>query len=136
MKPWLCVGALILGGILPAIGFADQVGPQVIVVDEKISIRADAIPLGNLLRLWDQATGMHSTVPPELANQKLSVRFDGLSTNDALRQIFNGQPFGYMLVENQLVVTPQAPSEPTAEAEPGSVPPYYDVREGMSEPTP
>jgi hypothetical protein len=122
MKPWLGVALILLGGILSAIGLADRIGPQVVNVDDKISIRADAIPLGNLLRLWDQATGMHSTVPPELANQTLSVRFTGLSTNDALRKIFAGQPFGYLLSEDQLIVTPLAPSEPMAEIEPVGVP--------------
>src|SRR5262245_24184392 len=122
MKPWLGVGSIILIGILSGQGFADQRGPEVVNVDQKISIRADNVTLGNLLRLWDQATGMHSRVAPELANQTLSVRFTALSVNDALRKIFDGQPFGYMLSENQLLVEARAPSESIAEAEPAPPP--------------
>jgi hypothetical protein len=133
MKLWLGVGSIILIGILSGQGFADQ-GPEVVNVDQKISIRADNVTLWNLLRLWDQATGMHSRVPPELANRTLSVRFTALGVNDALRKIFDGQPFGYMLTENQLLVEARSPSESTAEPEPLPPPADNAIAEVNTEP--
>jgi hypothetical protein len=118
MKPFVVVGVIALIGILPGIGLAEGNGPVAMNVDQKISIRAEDVTLGNLLRLWDQATGMHSTVPAELKNTTLSVSFAALSVNDALRKIFDGRPFGYVATKDQVVVTPRASSEPVAETEP------------------
>jgi hypothetical protein len=102
MEHWL--GSIILAGILAIDESASRKGPEVLNFDQKISINADSIALGSLLRLWDQATGMQSTVPPELVNVNLSVRFTGLSVNEAARKIFNGQPFDYVLIEGQGIV--------------------------------
>src|SRR5262245_4296868 len=97
MKEWL--GTIILAGILAVDVSAAGRGPEVTNIDNKISISADDITLDRLLRLWDQATAMQSVAPPELANRKISVHFTGLTVNDALRRIFEGQPFDYVLVE-------------------------------------
>lgn len=114
MKPWLGVGSIILGVILGGQGFADGKGPEVVNIDQKISIHADDITLRELFRLWDQATGMHSTVPLDLEDQKLSVRFTRLDVNDALRRISDGQPFGYILAEGQVILSPREPVESAA----------------------
>ena len=113
MREWL--GAIILVGILGLDGFAAGQGPEVTNVDQKISISAADITLERLLRLWDQATGMQSVVPLELANRKLSIQFTGLPVNDALRKMFNGQPFDYVLVEGHgILVMERSQSAPVA----------------------
>jgi hypothetical protein len=113
MRAWL--GTIILAGILALDGFAAGQGPEVTNVDQKISISAADITLERLLRLWDQATGMQSVVPLELANRKLSIQFTGLPVNDALRKMFNGQPFDYVLVEGHgILVMERSQSAPVA----------------------
>jgi hypothetical protein len=113
MRAWL--GTIILAGILALDGFAAGQGPEVTNVDQKISISAADITLERLLRLWDQATGMQSVVPLELANRKLSIQFKGLPVNDALRKMFNGQPFDYVLVEGHgILVMERSQSAPVA----------------------
>src|SRR5262245_16179235 len=116
MKAWLGVGCIILGLVFGGQAFAD--GPEVVNIDQKISIHADNITLGDLFRLWDQATGMHSMVSPDLAEQRVSVRFTGLNVSDALRRISDGHQFGYILAEDQVVVTPREPIESAAAPEP------------------
>jgi hypothetical protein len=116
MRAWL--GTIILAGILALDGFAAGQGPEVTNVDQKISISADDITLERLLRLWDQATGMQSVVPLELANRKLSIQFTGLPVNDALRKMFNRQPFDYVFVEGHgILVMERSQSEPVAQSE-------------------
>jgi hypothetical protein len=83
-------------------------GPEVNLTDHKLSINADSISLGRLLRLLDLATGMRSKVPPELANRNISVRFSGLSVEDGVRKIFEGQPFDYVVLEGQGVIVTSA----------------------------
>src|SRR5689334_4565292 len=84
MKWWFSIVILliILAAIVAPVHAAG--GPQVVNRDGKISISADHITLGFLLDLWDKATGMKSTVAPELAGRKLSVHFTGLSEDDAV----------------------------------------------------
>lgn len=117
MREWL--GTIILAGILALDGFAAGQGPKVTNVDQKISISAADITLERLLRLWDQATGMQSVVPLELANRKLSIQFTGLPVSDALRKMFNGQPFDYVLVEGHGILVMErsqsAPVVPSAD---------------------
>jgi hypothetical protein len=114
MKGWL--GTIILVGILAVDGSAAGRGPEVTYVDQKISISADEITLDRLLRLWDQATAMQSVVPPDLAGRKLSVHFTGLAVGDALRKMFDGQPFDYVLVEGHgILVMDRSQSEPVAQ---------------------
>jgi hypothetical protein len=116
MREWL--GTIILTGILALDGFAAGQGPEVTNIDQKISISAADITLERLLRLWDQATGMQSVVPLELANRKLSIQFTGLPVSDALRKMFNGQPFDYVLVEGHgILVMERSQSQPVAQSE-------------------
>jgi len=115
MRQWL--GAIILAGILGLNGFAAGQGPAVTNVDQKSSIAADDITPDRLLRLRDQATAMQSVVPPELANRKLSIHFTGLPISDALRKMFNGQPFDYVLVEGHgILIMERSQSEPVAQS--------------------
>jgi len=79
-------------------------GPEVDLVDNKLSINAQTIPLGRLMRLVDMATGMKSKVPPELTNRNISVKFSDLSLTEGVRKIFQGQPIDYILIEGQGVV--------------------------------
>ena len=70
---------LVLGIIVIALSwnaFAASGGPDIRIIDNKVSIQAEAVPLGRLLRLLDRATGMTSKVPAELANRNISVRFE------------------------------------------------------------
>jgi hypothetical protein len=116
MKWWFSILIILATIIVPGQAFAVS-GPEVVNRDGKISISADHITIGFLLSLWDKATGMKSTAPPELADRKLSVHFTGLSEDDAVRAIFLGQPFGYALVQGQgIIVT--SPSSRIAEGQP------------------
>jgi hypothetical protein len=104
MKRWL--GALYLAMFLAVSGFAADPQPQVANSDGKITVNVQGITLSQLLRLWDQATGMLSTVAPELANRTVSVRFSGLDTDDAIRAIFDTLGFDYVVVAaNTIIVT-------------------------------
>ena len=134
MKPWLGVSCIILGLVFGGQAFAD--GPEVVNIDQKISIHADNITLGDLFRLWDQATGMHSMVSPELADQRLSVRFTGLNVSDALRRISDGHQFGYILAEDQVIVTPREALESAAAPEPQeTLSPDSEVSQEADEPS-
>ena len=83
-------------------------GPTINLIDNKLSIDADTVPLARLLRLLDQATGLKSKVPPELANRNISVKFSGLSLTDGVRKIFQGQPLDYVMIEGQGVIVTAA----------------------------
>src|SRR5215831_320145 len=118
MKRWFFILFIVATIILPGQAFATG-GPQAVNRDGKISISADHITLGSLLSLWDKATGTKSTAPPELAGRKLSVHFNGLSENDAVRAIFLGQPFEYAFVQGQgIVVTSPSQSARVAGGQP------------------
>ena len=79
-------------------------GPEIDIVDNKFSVSAESVSLGRLLQLFDLATGMKSKVPPELANRNLSVRFSGLTLTDAVRKMFQGQTFDYVMVNGQGII--------------------------------
>jgi len=83
-------------------------GPTINLIDNKLSIDADTVPLARLLRLLDQATGLKSKVPPELANRNISVKFSGLSLKEGVRKIFQGQPLDYVVIEGQGVIVTAA----------------------------
>src|SRR5437867_6140330 len=102
------VAALLLGVAFTVGGFAAGKGPEINLVDNKLSIDAQAVSLGRLLRLLDLATGMQSKVPAELADRNISVKFSGLSLEDGVRKIFQGQPFDYVIVERQGVIVTSA----------------------------
>ena len=101
--------------------FSAPKGPQVDLIDNKLSIQAESISLSRLLRLVDMATGMKSKVPPELANRPISVRFSGLSLSDGFRKMFQGQPFDYVVIEGQGIIVTSASQTLTAADSP---PPY------------
>src|SRR5437870_4660453 len=110
--------------------FAGGKGPEIDLVDNKLSINAETIPLGRLLRLLDLATGMKSKVPPELANRNISVKFSGLTLTDGVRKIFQGQPLDYVVIQGQGVIV-TAPSQ-TASSEP--VPAYNNSPQQVEQP--
>ena len=120
--------------------FGATKGPEIRIVDDKVTIQAEAVPLSRLLRLLDQVTGMTSKVPPELANRNVSVRFSGLKLEDAVHKIFEGLPLDYVLIQGHGIVvtgssqpatataggaapfTPPAPQEAFAEDNPPFMP--------------
>jgi hypothetical protein len=106
--------SFILAVLIAISGLAAGPKPQVVYSQEKISINVDGMTLGSLLRLWDEATGMHSTVPPALANQKVSINFSGLTLSESVRRIFEKLPFDYVFIVGRGVVV-------TAISRPGEV---------------
>ncbi len=91
---------LLLGlALLQGVAYADE--PKIEVIDGKISITAQAVPLGRFLALFDRAMGLKSEVKPGLENRNLSVQFAGLNFNDAVRKIFQGQPYNYMVIQGK-----------------------------------
>ena len=106
MKRWF--GAFLLVFTAAAGSLAAAKGPEIDLVDNKLSVTVEAISLGRLLRLLDFATGMKSKVPPELANRNMSVRFTGLSLRDGVRKIFQGLPLDYVVIEGQGIVVTAA----------------------------
>ena len=134
MKRWFFILIIVATIILPGQAFATG-GPQVVNRDGKISISADHITLGSLLSLWDKATGTKSTAPPELAGRKLSVHFNGLSENDAVRAIFLGQPFEYAFVQGQgiVVTSPSRVAEAQPNPPPVAVPPDVGAMQAAPE---
>jgi len=100
-------------------------GPQVSKLDEKVSINADGITLARLLELWDKATGMKSRVSPELANRTVSVRFSGLTVNDAVRTMFQNLPFDYVFIESK-GITVTGPAQTVTASRPTPVNPVVE----------
>lgn len=98
-------------------------GPQIDLIDNKLSVNVESIPLSRLLQLIDQATGMKSKVPAELANRNMNVRFAGLDMTDAVRKIFQGLPLDYVMVQGQGIIVTAA-SQTTATAGGDPVPQY------------
>jgi hypothetical protein len=117
MKKWL--GSLTLIAFLGVAVLADdRKGPEIQVIDDKISMRAEAVALGRLLRLFDMATGLKSTAPPDLANRNISVQFTNLSFSDAVQKIFEGATLDYVVVQGQgiMVTAASQAGPPTATA--------------------
>jgi hypothetical protein len=115
MKWWL--ESFILVTLLAAYTFAAGSEPQVVYFQQKVSVDAESIPLSRLLQLWDEATGMRSSVPPELGSQTVTVKFSELPLDEAVRRIFEKLPLDYVFIEAQgIIVTgrSQAPAAPAA----------------------
>ena len=127
MKYWLAAGCVMV--CLATGSFAASKGPEIAVVDNKLSVNADTISLGRLLRLLDVATGMQSKVPADLANRNLSVKFSGLSLEDGVRKIFQGQPFDYVMIEGQGVIV-------TAASQTGGAPEVVPQYNAAGQPNP
>ncbi len=87
--------------LLAANVFAAGKDPEFKMVDGKVSIQAEAITLKQFLQYWDAATGMTSKVNPQLANEKISVRLEGLDLNSAIRKSFQGQPWNWAVVNGK-----------------------------------
>ncbi len=102
------LAALLLAVLLVTSALAADRGPEINLVNNRLSIDAQGVPLGRLLRLLDLATGMKSKVPPELANRNISVKFSGLPVDEGVRKIFQGQPFDYVVLEGQGVIVTSA----------------------------
>jgi hypothetical protein len=102
MKYWLALISLV--GMLAPPAFAAGKGPEIRVVDNKVSMDVESISLGRLLNLFDRATGLQSTVPAALANRNLSVKFADLGFEEAVRKIFEGQPLDYIVLEQQGII--------------------------------
>jgi hypothetical protein len=81
--------------------FAAGKDPEFKVVDGKFSIQAEAITLKQFLQYWDAATGMTSKVKPELANEQISVRLEGLDLNSAIRKSFQGKLWNWVIVDGK-----------------------------------
>jgi hypothetical protein len=89
-------------------------GPEVGLVDNKLSVNAESVSIGRLLQLIDLATGMKSKVPVELASRNISAKFSGLNVADGVRKLFQGQPVDYVLIEGQgIFVTAVSQNIPT-----------------------
>jgi len=117
MKEWLV--ALTLAILVGASGFAAGPRQEVVNFDRKLSINVEDISLGRLLRLWDQATGMQSSIPPELSDLPVSLSFSGLSVNDSVRKIFEKLPVDYVFVDGQgIIVTSASQTGAVEEPEP------------------
>lgn len=84
--------------LLAASGFAAGKGPEIQIIDGKVSIQADSVTLSRFLHLLDAATGMTSKVSPEFANQKITVRISDMDLDTAIRKSFQGQPWNYSVV--------------------------------------
>jgi len=112
------VAAVLLALAVTPGGFAAGKGPEINLVDNKLSIDAQTVSLGRLLRLLDLATGMQSKVPAELAERNISVKFSGLSLEDGVRKIFQGQPFDYVIVERRGVIVTSASQTQVTESAP------------------
>src|SRR5262249_54476752 len=129
MKQW--VSAFVLMSIFCTGVVAAAKGPEIGFVDNKLSINAEAVPLGRLLQLLDRATGMTSKVPAELANRNISVKFSSLDVSDAVRKIFQGLPLDYVMIQGQGIIVTGA-SQSTAAADsfaPFSPPPAVQTFE-------
>src|SRR5205809_6631855 len=126
------VAALFLSMIITH-SFAAGKRPEINLVDNKLSIDAESIPLGRLLRLLDLATGMQSKVPAELANRNISVKFSGLSIEDGVRKIFQGQPLDYVVVEGRVVIVTSASQMTSAGGESA---PIYNALQAQPFPQP
>ena len=109
-----CVFAL-----LGSAAFAAGKAPEIQIIDGKVSMQAEAVPLGRLLRLLDAATGMTSRVPAELTNRNVSVRFTGLPFDAAVKKLFEGQPLDYIVIKGKgIMVTAVAQTTPSTTSGP------------------
>jgi hypothetical protein len=96
--------AIVLFAACASIAYGAEKGLHIDMVDNRISMSAEDIPLSWLLHVLDEATGMKSTVPDELASRIISVRFSGLTADEAVEKIFEGQPFDYAFIERQGII--------------------------------
>jgi hypothetical protein len=90
------------------------------VVDGKVSVQATAVPLSQLVRLLDNAMGTNSGINSTLLSQSVSVRFDDLPYDAAVRKIFQGVPLDYIVIQDKGVfVTARSGAVANTSAPPG-----------------
>jgi hypothetical protein len=118
MKRWL--GSISLAVLVAVNSFAAGPAPQVPKFDQKISINAEEITVRRLLQLLDQAAGMQSSIPPELASQTITINFSNLSVSDAVRRIFQKLQFDYVFTPSKGIIVTGA-SQAAAGTEPVTV---------------
>jgi len=124
-----CVAALFLVATVSAGAFAAK-GPEVALVDDKLSVNVEAISVGRLLQLIDLATGMKSKVPPELSNRNISAQFTGLNVADGVRKIFQGYPLDYVIIQGKGIVVTAA----SQSSGPDSMPPAFSSQPAYQQP--
>jgi hypothetical protein len=78
------------------------------VVDGKISVKAISVPLAQLVKQLDAATNKNSRIKSDIATKMVSVRFEDLEYEEAVRKIFQGVALDYILVDDGLFVTGNA----------------------------
>jgi hypothetical protein len=115
--------------------FAAGKDPEFKVVDGKVSIQAEAITLKQFLQYWDAATGMTSKVKPELANEPITVRLEGLDLNSAIRKSFQGKPWNWAIVNGKGVNVIDRATPVTA-ASGGSTSPVQSFSDTRNDPPP
>jgi hypothetical protein len=121
MKRWL--ESFILATLLAAHASAAGSEPRVVYFQQKVSVDAKSTPLSRLLRLWDEATGMRSSVPSELASQTVTVKFSELPLDEAARRIFEKLPLDYVFIEARGIIVTGRSQVPAGRAAAGARPP-------------
>jgi len=129
MKRWL--ESFVLATLLAAHAFAAGSEPRVVYFQQKISVDAKSTPLSRLLRLWDEATGMRSSVPRELASQTVTVKFSELPLDEAVRRIFEKLPLDYVFIEARGIIVTGS-QVPAGRAAAGARPPNEGAPEAAN----
>ena len=95
------------------------------IVDGRVSIQAQAAPLGELLAMLDRVAGTESTVRADLAERSVSAWFTALSLDDAVDKIFEGSGLDYVVMGGRRIVVtaPSAAGSSFAAAPAGFAPP-------------
>ena len=130
MKRWL--ESFIWATLLAAHAFAAGSEPRVVYFQQKVSVDAKSTPLSRLLRLWDEATGMRSSVPRELASQTVTVKFSELPLDEAVRRIFEKLPLDYVFIEARGIIITGRSQVPAGRAAAGARPPNEDAPEAAN----
>ena len=123
--------------VLLAASVAAGKDPEFKMVDGKLSIQAEAITLRQFLQYLDAATGMTSKVNPQLANEQISVRLEGLDLNAAIRKSFQGRPWNWAVVNGKGVnVIDRATAISATSSGPASAPIQSFIEPPRNEPLP
>jgi hypothetical protein len=93
------------------------------IVDGRISLRAMAVPLEELLDKLDRAAGTQSTVADELIGRNVSVAFQGLVLGDAVVKIFEGLDLDYIVVGGRKIMVTAVSGVPSASSQAGFMSP-------------
>lgn len=72
--------------------------------DGLVSVQADRVGLGTLLRELDGVAGTTSTVPAALQYQPVSVWFSDLPVRQGVKKIFEGLSLDYAVLEGSRIV--------------------------------